>query len=355
MWYHDLTNWFIEHQRILPWRETHTPYRTLVCEFMAQQTKIATLIPYYERWMVEFPTIADVAKANEDKVLKLWEGLGYYSRARNLHKTCKIIQNEMNGEIPSSLDDLLQLPGVGPYIAAAVASIAFEQPTPVIDGNVLRVLTRFFGLDDDITKERTKKKLLAKLTPIIKQLNPGNFNQAMMELGALVCTPSSPKCTNCPIQGNCYAFNYNETDKFPVKPKKAPIPHFTVVVGIIRNQANKFLITKRKKNQLLGGLWEFPGGKVNNLESIEAALHREIQEELRIDITVDHFLCKVNHAYSHFKITMHAYLCSPKFKDSVIDDITLTSAESFELISINSFNKVLIIYLINPKNTYIYD
>ena len=349
MWPKLLTKWYVDNCRQLPWRLDASPYYTMVCEFMAQQTQINTLIPYYKRWLKQFPTVHDVAKADEDTILKAWEGLGYYSRARNLHKACKIISNEYNGNVPDTYDELIKLPGIGPYIAAAIASIAFDQPIPVVDGNVLRVVTRFLGLSDDISKQKTKDMIQQKLVPQIKTVDPSSFNQGVMELGALICTPQNPKCPNCPIKGLCYAFNYQEVDKFPVKPKKEKTPHYTVVVGIIKNDNDEYLITKRKKDQLLGGLWEFPGGKVKDKETYEGALARELKEELSIlpDITTK--LCSVKHAYSHFKVTIHAFMCH-----SNDTNIQLASADDHQWILIDSFddfafpkaNKVIIENLI---------
>ena len=294
MWAKSLTTWYQNNQRNLPWRETPTPYHTLICEFMAQQTQINTLIPYYLRWLEKYPKIEDVAKASEDDILKSWEGLGYYSRARNLHKTCQLIVNNHKGNVPKDPDELITLPGVGPYIAAAVASIAHNVPIAVVDGNVLRVITRLYGLSDDIGKEKTKTNIQKRLNQLIKTTDPNKFNQGIMELGALICTPKNPKCNDCPIGNMCYAKNMDQVDKFPVKQKKAPIPHHTIVVGIIKRNDGKLLITKRKKDQLLGGLWEFPGGKVKESETLDAATHREIKEEVNLDVTIDGFLCKLN-------------------------------------------------------------
>ncbi|MEK9728153.1 MAG: A/G-specific adenine glycosylase [Candidatus Margulisiibacteriota bacterium] len=352
MWARELIDWFRVNQRSMPWRENVSPYYTLISEFMAQQTQIITVIPYFNQWIQKFPTIEAVANASEDSILKSWEGLGYYSRARNLHKTAKIICNRLNGKIPNNEKALQKLPGIGPYIAAAVASIAFNETTAVVDGNVLRVITRFFGIKDDITKDQTKEKVKKRLDQIIKTVPPSDFNQGLMELGALICKPKSPKCMDCPISDMCYAKNMNEIERIPVKPKKEKIPHYTIVVGIIKRVSDqKVLITKRKSNQLLGGLWEFPGGKVNDNETLELALQREIKEEVNLDIKINSFLCKVNHAYSHFKITMHAYLCNVETDQG----LEIKSAENhcwidnteFDSFAFPKANKVIIQNLTN--------
>ncbi|MEC8677362.1 MAG: A/G-specific adenine glycosylase [Candidatus Margulisiibacteriota bacterium] len=353
MWAKQLIEWFNTHQRPLPWRKSPSSYYTLISEFMAQQTQIATVIPYFNRWIKQFPTIQDVAQADEDTIFKAWEGLGYYSRAKNLHKTAKIISEELNGIIPESASELETLPGIGPYIAAAIASIAFSEKIAVVDGNVLRVMTRFFGIKDDISDQKTKVKIQNRLNQVIKPLEPASFNQGLMELGALICLPKNPNCMDCPISETCYAKNMNETTTLPVKKKKPPTPHYTIVIGIIKNKTNNILITKRKKDQLLGGLWEFPGGKVNENETLENALIREIKEEVNLDIKSPQFLCKVNHAYSHFKITMHAYCCTLDSDNK----IKLSSADEFRWINQNEFddfafpkaNKVVIQNLIGTS------
>ena len=351
MWAKKLTAWYLENQRDLPWRINPSPYKTLICEFMAQQTQIKTLLPYFTRWIEQYPSVKDVAVSKEDKILKSWEGLGYYSRARNLHKTCQIIEKEYGGKIPNTSSELLKLPGIGPYIAAAISSISFNESIAVVDGNVLRVITRLFGLRDDITKEKTKQAIQKRLNREIRNTTPGVFNQAIMELGALICKPKSPHCELCPINSICYANNMNEIEKLPYKPKKAPIPHYTIAVGVIRKENGEILITKRKKDQLLGGLWEFPGGKVKSGETLEAALIREIKEEVNLNIYEINKIGKVNHAYSHFKITMHAFEC----KSENFSELKCKSADEYKFIKSTEFkdyafpkaNKVIIENLIN--------
>jgi len=350
MWATSLTNWYNANKRDLPWRKTPTPYHTLICEFMSQQTQINTLIPYYERWVKKYPNVSDVAIASEDDVLKSWEGLGYYSRARNLHKTCQIISKKYGGMVPKDPNALQALPGIGPYIAAAIASIAYEVPISVVDGNVLRVMTRLFGLPDDIGKEKTKKNIQHRLNQVIKTTTPSEFNQGIMELGATVCTPKTPECQHCPIQNVCYAKNMAQIEKFPVKQKKPPTPHYTIVVGVIQRNDGKILITKRKKDQLLAGLWEFPGGKVNDAETLEEATLREIKEEVNLDASIVHFLCKVKHAYSHFKITLHAHLCRVSNHASLqlksADDYQWVAPSELTNFAFPKANKVIIEHLI---------
>ena len=307
-WCFSLIKWFLMNQRKMPWRDTPLPYNVWVSEIMLQQTQVATVIPYFERFIKKFPTIQSLAAAHIDDVLKLWAGLGYYSRARNLHKCAQIICAQFDGEFPSTYDGLQELPGIGPYVAAAVASIAFHVPVPVVDGNVFRVFCRFWGIEDDIRLPKVRQLLFERLTPFIERHNPNQFNQSIMELGALVCTPKTPKCDDCPLANECYAKGNSVTHVLPYKSKKAPVPHKTIGVGIIR-KGDQFLIAQRKSDQMLGGLWEFPGGKVEENESIESAVIREIKEETGLDVALSHFLIKVNHAFSHFKITLHVYMC----------------------------------------------
>lgn len=307
-WPKKLLQWFAAHQRAMPWRDNPQPYWVWVSEAMLQQTQVDTVIPYFKRFITKFPTVQALAQADQQEVLKLWEGLGYYSRARNLHKAAKLVCEKFNGALPQTYDALQEIPGIGPYIAAAIVSIAFGKPVPVVDGNVLRVFARFWGIEDDIRDTKTRVALFARLTPVIALCNPSHFNQAMMELGALVCSPKSPKCSECPLQKECTAFANNRTAELPFKSKKAPVPHYDIAVGVVW-QDGKILIGRRKETQMLGGLWEFPGGKIKAGETPEAAVVRELFEETGLKTRVLHQYCIVKHAYTHFKITLHAYAC----------------------------------------------
>lgn len=322
-WPEKLLKWFSVHQRTMPWRDNPQPYYVWVSEVMLQQTQVDTVIPYFNRFIQKFPTMQVLAAADQQEVLKLWEGLGYYSRARNLHKAAKLVCEKFNGVLPQTYEGLQEIPGVGPYIAAAIVSIAFGKPVPVVDGNVLRVFARFWGLEDDIRDTKTRMALFNRLTPIIATCNPSNFNQAMMELGALVCTPKSPNCDECPLQKECSAYATQRTDELPFKSKKSPVPHYDIAVGVVW-QDGKILIGRRKETQMLGGLWEFPGGKIKVGETPEAAAVREVKEETGIVVRVLKKYCTVKHAYTHFKITLHAYACevlsgtaSPKSTDEL--------------------------------------
>ena len=278
---------------------------------MLQQTQVATVIDYYNRFMKRFPTVEKLARARQDTVLKLWEGLGYYSRGRNLHKAAKLIASNYSGQLPDTIEELQDIPGIGRYTAGAIASIAFNKPAPILDGNVIRLLCRVFRIKDNPKDAATQKKLWDMADTLVHTKRPGDFNEAMMELGATVCTPQNPLCQSCPLRKNCTAFEHNEQEALPLKQKQRKLPHYTIVVGVVFSNG-KVLIDKRRQNALLGGLWEFPGGKKKTSESFKAAVAREVKEETGIEIEVGKRLCIIKHTYSHFKITLHAYLCEYK-------------------------------------------
>jgi len=306
-----LMKWYQKNKREMPWRGSENPYSIWISEIMLQQTQVETVRPYFERFIEKFPTVTALAKADQQTVLKLWEGLGYYSRARNLHQAAKLIDSEYNGRLPESFDELLKIPGFGPYTSAAVASIAFHQSVPVIDGNVFRVFARLTEMSLEISKPQTRKHVFENLEKVIPKKSPGNFNQAIMELGAIICKPKNPKCFECPVKEYCSAFQNEKTGLYPVKKKAPERPHKQIAVGIVEKNG-MVLIAKRRENQMLGGLWEFPGGKVESGESIEECLVREFKEEVDLDISVTRKLCEVDHAFTHFTITIHSYICSLK-------------------------------------------
>lgn len=307
-WAGRLIDWYLNNKREMPWRTDEKPYYTWISEMMLQQTQVDTVIPYFNRFIARFPTVYDLAEATSDDVLKYWEGLGYYSRARNLHKAAKLIVDTYQGELPVEYEELQKLPGIGPYCAAAITSIAFHQPVPVVDGNVLRVFTRFWGIEDDIRQPRVRDDLFNRLLAPIQDVDPSAFNQGIMECGALLCKPKSPQCSKCPLSEDCVAYSNKTTDLIPFKSKLKPVPHYHIGVGIIWD-GPKFLIAKRQDNGMLGGLWELPGGKQKESEHIRDTVKREIKEETGLDVLVMDELCQVKHAYSHFKITLHAYQC----------------------------------------------
>lgn len=305
---HHLLSWYDAEFRDLPWRQTTDPYKIWVSEIMLQQTQVVKVVPYYKRFIDAFPTIQDLADAHPDEVLKLWEGLGYYARARNLHKAAQVIVQKFAGNFPASEAEIVKLPGIGEYTAAAIMSIVFGADIPVIDGNVNRVLCRIFALDMNPKSRDGRLIVRRKAELLLAHGHAGTYNQAIMELGAVICTPRSPGCTVCPVNTFCLARQKNKQTDYPIPAPKKKRPHKHIVVGIIWHD-DKILIDQRKPEGLLGGLWEFPGGHVEDGESYEEAVIREVKEELDIHIKVTRFFTSVDHQYTHFTISLHAFLC----------------------------------------------
>jgi len=303
-----LLRWYREHGRDLPWRGGKSPYKTWVAEIMLQQTRVGTVIPYFERWMKSIPDIRALAMASEQEVLTLWEGLGYYSRARNIQRAARIVVEEYNGELPCNIHSLLLLPGIGRYTAGAIASIAFGLDEVTLDGNLRRVFSRLFDVREQSDSPAGEKILLSLAAEHMPHGCAGDYNQALMDLGALVCTPRDPQCDDCPLKGMCRAFALCIQAERPVLKPKPILPHHTVTAAVIERNG-RYLLRRRPKTGLLGGLWEFPGGKVEAGESIEVALQREICEELGVEVRVGQYLGVYRHAYTHFRFTLHAIMC----------------------------------------------
>ena len=303
-----LLNWYRHSHRQLPWRSTDNPYHIWVSEVMLQQTQVNTVLPYYRKFLTQFPDIKSLASADVQAVLKLWEGLGYYARARNLHRAANMVMEDHLGQIPASWEDFKRLPGVGDYIANAVLSIAFDQPHPVIDGNVKRVLSRLLLIEAPVNRSSSYKLFRDAAGRLLDQQNPASFNQAMMELGAVVCKPKNPICDHCPLQLDCGAHRVGRVNEYPKRVKSKPVPEYHIAVGVVFKN-NQVLITQRNLEGLLGGLWEFPGGKVRKNEDPETACIREIKEEVNLMVNIDSYLSRVKHAYTHFKIILDVYCC----------------------------------------------
>ena len=284
---------------------------------MLQQTRVDQAQPYFERFISAFPTVQDLSHAPLDEVLKNWEGLGYYSRARNLHKAAKKIVAEHDGSLPEEHDDLLKLPGIGPYTAAAISSIAFNRPHGVLDGNVIRVLSRITCNSEDTTKTNTRRSLQDLSNLLVAPDNPGDFNQALMELGATLCTPKKPSCESCPVHAFCCAFATSSVDLFPVAKKKTPVPHYNIAAGILRDSNGRFLVRKRPENEMLGGMWEFPCARQENNESLEKTITRHFIKTYGLPVETHNLFHVLKHAYSHFKITVHAFACHLPDSDEI--------------------------------------
>ncbi len=305
----DLLDWYDANARELPWRSAPSPYRTWVSEVMLQQTQVDTVIPYFERWMARFPDIGALAQADQKEVLALWEGLGYYSRARNLHTAAGKVMVDYQGQLPETLEQLQALPGIGPYTAAAIASIAFNQDVAAVDGNIRRVLSRLFDVSVPVRSKAGAARIASLAAENLPVGRAGDYNQAMMDLGAMICTPRSPDCANCPIKQYCLAFASGVQEQRPIKKPRKKVPHYTVTAAVIIRDG-QFLLAQRQEDGLLGGLWEFPGGTFEDTDAdLPACLSREIQEELGVQIRVGSAFGQYRHAYTHFKITLQAFLC----------------------------------------------
>lgn len=304
----DLLKWFDVEQRAMPWRRTDDPYRIWVSEVMLQQTRVDQAEPYYRRFVERFPTVEDLARADLDDVLLCWEGLGYYSRARNLHAAAGRVVNDFDGRVPSDEALLRTLPGVGPYTAAAVLSIAYDRPHAAVDGNVTRVVARVFRIESDIRSSVARAQITRLADTLIDPDRPGRFNQAVMELGSTICTPRSPRCPACPIRPVCAAAAKGDPENFPITASRRPVPHHIIAVALLFNERGRLLIQKRPEHKMLGGLWEFPGGKQEHGESPAETCRREVEEELGLRIEVGEPFHVLSHAYSHFRITLYAFV-----------------------------------------------
>jgi A/G-specific adenine glycosylase len=275
---------------------------------MLQQTRVEAVVPYYERWIARFPTLESLTVASQEEVLYIWEGLGYYSRARNIHAAARIVLNEYNGEIPHDVKTLRQLPGIGAYTAAAISSIAFGQDEAALDGNVRRVLARAFDIEAPLGSKDAESRFRNLLSDGLPYGRASDYNQALMDLGATICLPRAPSCSLCPLNDICRAYALGIQKERPVRRAKLQIPHYIVTAAVIR-QGKEVLIARRPEEGLLGGLWEFPGGKLLNGEDLTAGLKREITEELAITVNVNKPLGVYHHAYTHYRITLHAFEC----------------------------------------------
>lgn len=298
----DLLKWFEKAKRDLPFRQSKDPYSIWISEIMAQQTQIDTLIPYYNRFVENFPNVFSLASASEDQVIKAWEGLGYYSRARNLHQAAKIIVSDYEGIIPSTFVELIKLPGIGPYTGGAIASIAFNEKVSAVDGNVLRVISRYCNSFDDIGDAKTKKRMTQWIETILPEAT-GDFNEGLMELGAMICTPQSPKCLICPIRSGCQSYAAGTTAQIPVKKKKLKQITKKMEVGIVK-QNGELLFVRRPKSGLLSGMWSFPIAEATegNGSDIKTKLGETISE-----LCEPVFIGTSRHVFSHIIWDMSVY------------------------------------------------
>lgn len=301
-----LLDWYHQYARVLPWRNHPDPYVVWVSEIMLQQTRVDTVIPYFLRWMEQFPDLHTLAESPEQAVLKNWEGLGYYSRARNLHKAAQILVKDNRSQIPPTRTELEKLPGIGPYTAGAIASMAFGMDEAALDGNIRRVLARYFNVAVPARSPVGENTLWNLARENLPKGQAGDYNQAMMDLGASICLAKNPQCLLCPLKQDCLANQLGLQAERPVMSPARKPPHYIVTAAVIERNA-KILIARRPADGLLGNMWEFPGGKLEDGESLPECLIREIREELNADIDVGEKIGVFKHAYTHFRVTLHAF------------------------------------------------
>jgi len=302
----NLLRWFKQNGRDLPWRKTRDPYAIWVSEIMLQQTQVPTVIPYYQKFLRTFPTVRHLAKADLSKVLALWEGLGYYSRARNLHKASRIVSNHFGKKIPDDLKSLLALPGIGKYTAGAILSIAYNQEAPILDGNVKRVLSRLFAVSSNPVRGKTAALLWEISESLIPEGHASSFNQALMDLGSMICTPRDPQCLHCPVTSLCRAKARGNPEKYPTRQVKKRIPHVDGAAAVIQKDG-KVLLRQRPPKGLLGGLWEFPNWPTEGKKDLEKHLAKKAKSEMGITVKRKGPLGPFQQTFSHFKLSLQAY------------------------------------------------
>ncbi len=300
-----LLDWFAANARDLPWRRTRNPYAIWVSEIMLQQTQVKTVIPFWNRWLRELPTIEAAAKAPSEKIHKLWEGLGYYTRVRNLQKAAQVIVEKHGGKFPEKFDDVLALPGIGHYTAGAICSIAFNQPKPILDGNVIRVLTRIFGIGENPKEKMTNARLWKLAEELVQNSKSdcSHLNQSLMELGALVCTPRNPQCLICPVKKLCVAFKENRLEELPSLGKRVAATARTFFAFVIERNG-KFLIQQRPVGIVNAHLWEFPNFEINadQIEPMEF-----FQKQFSVAAKNLQPLCTIKHSITRYRITLEAF------------------------------------------------
>lgn len=324
-----LLGWFGKHARPLPWREDYAPYRVWISEIMLQQTQMERGVEYFRRWMLRFPDVASVAAADEDALLKAWEGLGYYSRVRNLAQAARQIMDEFGGEFPRRLEDIRRLPGVGPYTAAAIASIAFNADVPLADANVNRVFSRLFDVDEPLNKTATRRRIAALAEDLLPRGQAREYNQALMEFGALLCR-KKPDCAACPLPQLCEARRLNIVGDRPIQAERPDVRRISVATGVLEHpdKPGLFFLQKRREDDAWPGLWEFPGGVVEPGESPEEAVVREFAEETGLAVHVRKKLAEIRHAYTRYRVTLHCYTL--EFLAGPLENPVLTEASAFK-------------------------
>ncbi len=334
----ELLSWFKDNKRNLPWRKAYHPYEVWISEIMLQQTQMDRVVLFFKRWMQHFPTLEILGRSSEKQVLKCWEGLGYYRRARNIKKAALTIQRDYQGRIPSEIKILLKLPGIGPYTAAAIASIAFQQNEPLVDANISRLFARFFNIDMVLNRPEAKKLLWKKAAEFLPKGQARNFNQALMELGALVCTPKNPSCTSCPWSSSCKAYLYELIPERPLPAPSKKTINIEMATGLLEH-GNKLFIQQRLADDVWGSLWEFPGGRLQEGETAEDAVLREFVEETGFTVKITKKITTTIHHYTRYKVNLHCFSCS--FADKNKDKNSapeLTAAQQYCWVSFHELD-----------------
>ncbi|PFP23548.1 A/G-specific adenine glycosylase [Bacillus sp. AFS073361] len=347
----DLITWFKHEQRDLPWRKDQDPYKIWVSEIMLQQTRVDTVIPYFNRFIEWFPTIEDLAEAEEDKVLKAWEGLGYYSRVRNLQSAVKEVNEKYSGIVPNTPEQIAGLKGVGPYTAGAILSIAYGIPEPAVDGNVMRVFSRVLSIWEDIAKSSSRKIFEKAVRELISHDDPSAFNQALMELGALICTPTSPSCLLCPVREHCQAFEEGVQNELPIKTKKTKTRDVQLAAAILLNGDGMVLIHKRPATGLLANLWEFPNVEIHHpLQNDREQISELFEQSLKIKVKLEKIIGQLEHVFSHlvWNINVYTGVFQSDFQES--DEWKFVSLEEMKEFAFPvSYQKMLKLYLERQK------
>lgn len=330
----NLLAWFQKNHRDLPWRKNYDPYHIWISEIMLQQTQMERATSYFDRWVEKLPDIQSIANTSEEKILKFWEGLGYYSRARNILKTAKILVQQHDGILPADHELLLKLPGIGRYTAGAIMSLAFNQEHPIVDANVERVFARFFNIDTPVKNKENINFIWNKAKELIPKGKARFFNQALMELGALICLPKNPKCKSCPVSKKCITHRLDIVDERPIPGKITKFIQIEMVTGILTHKG-KIFIQKRNENDVWAGLWEFPGGRLKTNETSKQALQREYLEETEFKITDLKKITTVKHGYTKYRVTLHCFYC---YLENGLSKPTLHAAQEYRWVTHKELN-----------------
>jgi A/G-specific adenine glycosylase len=337
-----LIDWYGKNHRKLPWRDTRDPYYIWVSEVMLQQTRVDTVIPYFLNFIEKFPTIEALAQAHEEAVLKAWEGLGYYSRVRNLQRGARVVMAQYDGLVPNNLHEIRKIPGIGPYTAGAILSIAYDKPVPAVDGNVMRVFSRLFCIENDIADGKTKNEMEKIGNVVVPEDNPSFFNQGLMELGALICTPLSPKCVACPIYGKCCAAEKGIQNELPIKKKKQAAKDVALEVALVWKK-DKLLLMKRPTDGLLASLWAFPAVEKEGSWEPGTSIMQELKEHYGVTVGKIAYAFDAHHVFTHLKWNMKVYDCELSAEEKIeypqIQWVTLEETKNYAIPT--AFMKVL--------------